>query len=312
MSFPENSSANIDPLSTVGLSNHELEIRKHLDKITDLKAAGAYDLAEAYAAKFKSILNPDVPVNTELWLARFITSNSEMERVKKQVSLLSKHPDTVLIEGPTGTGKELLVRALHGDKKDTLFVDVNCAAIPEHLIESELFGHVKGSFTGADRDKTGLMVTAQTLFLDEIGELPLSMQAKLLRVIQERKVRPVGGSVSVPVTCRIVCATLRNLEKLVEEHLFREDLFYRLNTFHLRLTPLRDRPEDIQPITLAYARGLEEQHKKNPGDTHIFKWPEEIELKASMLPGNVRSIQQIVRRYQVYGERISSYQNILE
>lgn len=302
----------IDPLSTVNLTPHEREVRRHTDKITDLRAAGMADIAEQYALKWKHVLAPEVPVNTTAWLDRFVTLNKEMVSVKSKISILAKHQDTVLIEGPTGTGKELLAKALHGDKKDALFVDVNCAAIPEHLVESELFGHVKGSFTGADRDKTGLMVTAQTLFLDEIGELPLSMQAKLLRVMQERRVRPVGGSVSVPITCRVVCATLRNLEELVREHKFREDLFYRLNTFHIKLTPLRDRPEDIQPITLAYARGMQDAHKANPTGVQLYSWPEDTELHPRMLPGNVRSIQQIVRRFQVFGDRLPLNQIISE
>ena len=301
----ENSLAPQQPLGNLHLSPRELEIEKHRKTITDMRAAGMeQDLIDCYIKKYKSLLDPDVPFATSEYLKAFITTNPKMIGVKEQIALLSKQPDTVLIEGPTGTGKEILARALHGDKPPHKFVDINCAAIPENLIESELFGHVKGSFTGADRDKVGLFEYAETLFLDEVGELPLSIQAKLLRAIQEKTIRRVGDGTPRPVKARIVCATLRDLEKLVDKREFREDLFYRLNTFHLKLTSLADREEDVKPITLFVADQSEKhQLATNPG-VHIHSWPREHIIVASQLPGNVRSIQQIVRRYQVLGSKL--------
>ena len=172
-----------------------------------------------------------------------------MERIMRLVERVASAPSSVLITGESGSGKELIARALHegGDRADKPFIAINCAALPEQLLESELFGHERGAFTGADTRKEGLFraAAAGTLFLDEIGELPLTLQVKLLRVLQQRSVRPVGGSDEIPILCRVVAATNRDVEREVSENRFREDLYYRLNVINLKLPPLRDRIEDI-------------------------------------------------------------------
>jgi len=287
-------------LGNVHLTPHEREKQKILNAIQDLCVMGMADGAEKMRQKFKHILDPEVPVRTEAWLKQYITADPHMLRVKKQVAVLCKHEDTVLIQGPTGTGKEMFANALHGDRKPEKFIGINCAGLPDGLIESELFGHVKGSFTGAQVDKQGLFSIADTIFLDEIGELPPGVQAKLLRVLQERTVRKVGGNTSEPINCRVVAATHRDLEAMVRAGTFREDLFYRLNTFHLRLTPLVERPDDIPLVTVAYADAVEAKAKAE--NRHIQLWPREYKIKPSLLGGNVRSVQQIVRRYHVLGE----------
>jgi len=287
-------------LGNVHLTPHEREKQKILNAIQDLCAMGMSDGAEKMRLKFKHILDPEVPVKTEAWLKQYITADPHMLKVKKQVSVLCKHDDTVLIQGPTGTGKEMLASALHGDRKPEKFIGINCAGLPDGLIESELFGHVKGSFTGAAVDKPGLFSIADTIFLDEIGELPPGVQAKLLRVLQERTIRKVGGNTYEAITCRVVAATHRDLAAMVMTGTFREDLFYRLNTFHLRLTPLVERPDDIPLVTIAYADAVEAKAKAE--NRHIHPWPREYKIKPSLLGGNVRSVQQIVRRYHVLGE----------
>src|SRR5262249_28746833 len=160
-----------------------------------------------------------------------------------------------LIVGESGTGKEVVARALHnaGPRAKKPFVGINCGAIPEHLLESELFGHVRGAFTGADRDRRGLFreATEGTILLDEIGEMPKKMQAGLLRVLQERVVRPVGGAREEPVDTRVIAATHRDLGGMVRESRFREDLYYRLHVIEVRVPPLRERLEDI-PVLIDY------------------------------------------------------------
>jgi two-component system nitrogen regulation response regulator GlnG len=180
-----------------------------------------------------------------------------MQDVFRAIGRLSQSNVTVLITGESGTGKELVARAVHtsSDRKDGPFVVVNCGAIPENLIESELFGHEKGSFTGADRKSPGMFRQADggTLFLDEVGEIPLALQVKLLRALQERKVRPVGSAAEVSVDVRIVAATNRDLAQMVREKTFREDLFYRLNVLRVQLPPLRERREDL-PVLIEHFR----------------------------------------------------------
>jgi len=191
-----------------------------------------------------------------------------------------------------------------GDRRDGPFIVVNCGALPENLMESELFGHTKGAFTGAGGSKEGLVRAASggTLFLDEVGELPLSLQVKLLRVLQERKVRPVGGSDEVRVDVRVVAATNRDLESEVEEGTFREDLFYRLNVIRIRIPPLRERPEDIRPL----AQHLLEKHstlqrRRRSLSEEAMDW-----LVRQPFPGNVRELENRIERAVALsrGERI--------
>ena len=204
---------------------------------------------------------------------------------------------TVLLSGETGTGKELLGRAVHsgGRRRSGPFVAVNCAAFPDSLLESELFGHVKGAFTGADREKQGLFEAAGggTLFLDEIGETSGPLQAKLLRVLQEREVRPIGGTRTRLIDVRVIAATNRNLRFEVSNGHFREDLFYRLAVFPLPVPPLRKRPEDVLPLVeyFLYRHGRRE---RKPG-CHVS--PEAAHLLLSYSwPGNVRELENEVQR----------------
>src|SRR6185295_15938820 len=178
-----------------------------------------------------------------------IGESNAMKEIFRQLEKVIDTRATVSIEGETGTGKEVIASAIHyqGKRRDKLFVAQNCAALPESLLESELFGHKKGAFTGADHDKKGLFELADggTLFLDEIGEMSLGLQAKLLRALQEGTVRPVGGATEKQVDVRIICATNRNLAAEVQKGTFRQDLFYRLMVFPIRLPPLRERREDV-------------------------------------------------------------------
>jgi len=226
-----------------------------------------------------------------------IGNSSVMRRLFDLVSQVSETRANVLICGESGTGKELVARAVHAnsDRKQQPFVAVNCGAIPENLLESELFGHMKGSFTGAVRDHAGLFAAAEggTIFLDEVGELPLSLQVKLLRVLQERRVRPVGSSTDLEINVRIVAATNRDLESRIREGSFREDLYYRLNVIQLELPSLRERIDDLPLLVHHFV----EKFSKELGKTihglsdETMSW-----LQSYAFPGNVRELENIIER----------------
>ncbi|MGD8908627.1 MAG: sigma 54-interacting transcriptional regulator [Chromatiales bacterium] len=229
----------------------------------------------------------------ESWRSEIVTASSLMDSLLSEAHLLADSETSVLIRGESGTGKEVLARAIHkaSPRIDNPFVAINCAAIPDQLLESELFGHAKGAFTGAVASHQGLFMAADsgTLFLDEIGDMPLALQAKLLRVLQEREIRPIGSGNSIPVDVRIISATHRNLAEAVAEGQFREDLYYRLNVVTLSLPALRERPEDIPLLARHF---LEQQPAKRRAKAFT---PEAMEmLVANEWPGNVRQLQNVV------------------
>jgi len=223
-----------------------------------------------------------------------IGHSGAMEKLYRILSKVAESSHPVLILGESGTGKELVARTIHasGPNADKPFLPVDCGSLVPTLIESELFGHIKGAFTGANRGKDGLLVSAETgtVFLDEIGELPLDLQAKLLRALQEREVRPVGANHTVPIKARILAATNRDLAAMVESGTFRKDLFYRLNVVNLRLPPLRSRREDILPLVAHFLERISRESGKK------FKLSDEA-LRTMMhhdWPGNVRELENAV------------------
>jgi two-component system response regulator GlrR len=233
----------------------------------------------------------------DAWRQEIITRNPVMEDVLAKARMVAESDASVLIFGESGTGKELIANAIHkaSGRRDHAFVAINCGAIPEQLLESELFGHVKGAFTGAVRDNRGLFQTANrgTLFLDEIGDMPVALQVKLLRVLQERKVRAVGSTEAHDVDVRVISATHRNLDAEMAAGNFREDLFYRLNVVGLTLPSLADRREDIPLLASHFLSTLTEKYKKS---VNGFA-PEALELMvAASWPGNVRQIYNVVEQ----------------
>jgi two-component system, NtrC family, response regulator GlrR len=231
------------------------------------------------------------------WRRNIVTRNPKMNAVLDRAGRVARSDANVLITGPSGSGKEMLARAVHdaSPRAAQAFVAVNCGAIPENLIESELFGHVKGSFTGAMRDNAGLFRTAHggTIFLDEIGEMPLPMQVKLLRVLQERKLRPVGGSAEVAVDARVVAATHRDLAAHMRNGAFREDLFYRLSVIQLEIPALNERREDVPVLAQGFLRQLAARYQQS---LNGFS-PEALKLLvAHDWPGNVRQLYNVVEQ----------------
>jgi len=232
-----------------------------------------------------------------------VGDSQAMRTVFAQLDKVIDTRATVCIEGETGTGKELIASAIHykSGRRDKMFVAQNCAALPENLLESELFGHKRGAFTSADSDKKGLFEIADggTLFLDEMGEMPLSLQAKLLRVLQEGTIRPVGATAEKQVDVRILCATNRDLVVEVEKGRFRQDLFYRLMVFPIRLPPLRERKEDLPALARHFlARYAEEYRVELPGFA-----PEALDALSSYAwPGNIRELENEIQRVVIQAE----------
>ena len=235
--------------------------------------------------------------------AEIIGTSDALQRVFDLVNKVASTSANVLIEGESGTGKELIARSIHfnSGRSDKPFLAVNCGALPESLLESELFGHTKGSFTGASTDKKGLFrsVAGGTLFLDEVGEMPQSLQVKLLRALQEHEVTPVGASVPVGFDARIIAATNRNIETEVNEGRFREDLFYRLNVIEIVLPPLRERREDIPLLVKHFAS--KSARAQNIGEKRLS--PNALSaLIGYGWPGNVRELEHVIERATILSD----------
>ncbi len=235
---------------------------------------------------------------------RLIGAGKPMQAVKTLIDKVAPTDSTVLIRGETGCGKELVARAVHEAslRRDQPLVPVNCGALPESLIESELFGHCRGAYTGADTARTGLFEVASggTIFLDEIGELPLSIQAKLLRVLETGDIRRLGDNHTVHVDVRVICATHRDLEQMVEEGSFREDLMFRINTFEVTVPSLRERPDDIPEL----ATHLLRRHRSDGSDKQLFTDEAMRELKSHQWPGNVRELANVIEHAAILCESL--------
>jgi two-component system response regulator GlrR len=232
----------------------------------------------------------------QAWRADLITRSPLMEEKLAQAHMVAGTDARVMITGESGTGKELLARAIHkaSPRRSRAFVVVNCSAMAENLLESELFGHLKGSFAGADQDHRGLFQAAEggTVLLDEIGDMPMRLQVKLLRMLQENSIRPIGSNQPVPVDVRVISSTRADLTQLLAGGQFREDLYYRLNVVHIEMPPLSRRREDI-PVLVAH---FLVQIARDSGTRKIYA-PEAVELLAtSDWPGNVRQLQNVVRQ----------------
>lgn len=261
------------------------------EKLTDIvrKSLEAHEMISNLTAS-NPIFDDDIE-------SEIVGNNTKMKEVFNLIYKLCKVETTVLIRGENGTGKELVARAIHfnSPRKSGAFVAINCGAIPENLMESEFFGHEKGAFTGAVERKIGKFQLANngTLFLDEIGELKPEMQVKILRALQEKKFTPVGSNREVKTNARIIAATNRNLEKMMETLEFREDLFYRLNVMPIFLPPLRERPDDIPVLATSFLQKFSKEHGKQINSID----PECLELmKKYRWPGNIRELENIVER----------------
>ena len=248
-------------------------------------------------AEAMRLSSPPSSGEVENWRAELITRSSSMEDLLAQARRVAASDASVCIFGQSGTGKELLARAIHraSPRSGAPFVAVNCGAIPEGLLESELFGHKKGSFTGAVADRRGLFQAAQggTLFLDEVGDMPLPLQVKLLRALEERKIRPVGSHESFDVDVRVISATHRKLEERIASGEFREDLYYRLNVVKLYIPALAERREDIPLLANHFLTRLAERYRRG----HLGFSPEAMQLLVSApWPGNVRQLLNVIEQ----------------
>lgn len=297
---------------------NEIELKKHIQEIPVLNSDELEFLTQLVDMVVEEILQANARIwsttkevetlktelRTRYQFDKIIGKSESMQSLYSMIDRVKDSGSTVLIQGENGTGKELIARALHYNSKRQKgpFVAINCGAFNENLLESELFGHVKGSFTGAIKDRIGLFETASggTLFLDEVGEMPMSMQIKLLRVLQEGTFSPVGSTETRTSNARVVCATNSDLEKMVDEGAFRKDLFYRINVINLYIPPLRERMEDIplliEHFVRSFARAMKSQEKYP--DAECLK-----KLLSHSWLGNVRELEnEIERLYVLSGE----------
>jgi transcriptional regulator with PAS, ATPase and Fis domain len=249
----------------------------------------------------KQLISENIELRKELksqyTFKSIVGKNEQVRKILEQVKTISNTAAPVLISGETGTGKEQIAKIVHflSDRREKKFISVNCAAIPENLLESELFGYSKGAFTGASGDKKGKFELADngTLFLDEIGELPVHLQPKILRALQEKEIEPLGSEKTVKIDIRIIAATNRDLEKMIADNKFRADLYFRLNVINLKLPPLRERRDDIPLLADFFIKRYNEQYSKNIAG--ILKDVEDL-FMAYEWPGNIRELENVMER----------------
>lgn len=245
----------------------------------------------------KALLQSDDGSSKDRWRSDIISNSPQMNEVLDQAYRVAQKDVSVLITGASGTGKEMLARAIHkaGPRADKPFIAINCGALPEHLLESELFGHNKGAFTGATNENKGLFRAANggTIFLDEIGDMPMPLQVKLLRVLQERTVRPVGSNQEYPIDVKVLSATHRNLLYAMQSREFREDLYYRLNVVNLHLPSLQERPEDIPLLVRHILSKTAAKH-----DARVTRFADDAMLKlcSAQWTGNIRQLVNVVEQ----------------
>ncbi|HTM35397.1 MAG TPA: sigma-54 dependent transcriptional regulator [Terriglobales bacterium] len=284
--------AAVEAVKAGGASDY---IRKSPAMVDEIKLAIRRSLEKVSLSRQNFALKRDAATRNSL--DNIIGVSMAMERLKDTIRTVATTQSTVLIYGESGTGKELVARAVHScsPRAAEPFVSINCGAFPETLLESELFGYVKGAFTGANQNKRGLFEVADcgTIFLDEIGEMSLSMQVKLLRVLQERCVRPVGGTAEVAIDVRVIAATNRDLERQIAENGFREDLYYRLNVIPIVVPPLRERREDVPLLVNHFVK----KYAKSAGRSIAQVLPESLtQLSGYEWPGNVRQLENTIER----------------
>jgi len=284
--------AAVEAVKAGGASDY---IRKSPAMVDEIKLAIRRSLEKVTLSRQNFALKRDAATRNSL--DNIIGVSTAMERLKDTIRTVASTQSTVLIYGESGTGKELVARAVHScsPRAAEPFVSINCGAFPETLLESELFGYVKGAFTGANQNKRGLFEVADrgTIFLDEIGEMNLSMQVKLLRVLQERCVRPVGGTAEVAIDVRVIAATNRDLERQIAENGFREDLYYRLNVIPIVVPPLRERREDVPLLVNHFVK----KYAKSAGRNIAQVLPESLtQLSGCEWPGNVRQLENTIER----------------
>jgi PAS modulated sigma54 specific transcriptional regulator, fis family len=235
--------------------------------------------------------------------ANVVANSASMKNILERVDIVAQTESTVVLYGESGTGKDVIANIIHRKSKrhDNVFLSINCAAVPDNLIESEMFGYEKGAFTGADsKGKIGIFEAAEggTIFLDEIGEISLAFQSKLLRVLENEEIRKVGGTRNIPIDVRIICATSKNLKEMVPKGLFREDLYYRLNVFPIELTKLAERTEDIIPLAENFLQKLNTKYQTHKIIGERFK----NDLMSYPWPGNIRELRNIVERAYLISE----------
>ena len=256
------------------------------------------------ALEFSNALSENASLKKQLdsryHIENIIAESAEMQDTCEMIKKVAPSDTTILIYGESGTGKELVAKAIHSysNRNKGDFLAVNCAALPEALLESEMFGHVKGSFTGASSNKTGLFEAANsgTIFLDEVGSIPLAVQGKLLRVLQEKEVRAVGSNKTVKINARVLAATNVPLEQLIQEGSFREDLYYRLSVIPINIKPLRERPDDILPLIMHFI------HQDTPDEPLHLTTEAKLVLETYSWPGNIRELENAVKHAVTFAD----------